>query len=73
MRGKGAKRLSLGPSPACKPKLQQAGAYYLVSFFYFSMVVKVVLLCNRAVSDIIIEWAEKKDLHRRTPAFGGIM
>ena len=30
--GKGAKRLLLGPSPACKPKLQQAGAYYLVKF-----------------------------------------
>ena len=28
---KGANCLSLGPSPACKPKLQQAGAYYLVS------------------------------------------
>ena len=30
--GKGAKCLSLGPSPACKPKLQQAGAYYLVNW-----------------------------------------
>ena len=24
----------LGPSPACKPKLQQAGIYYLVEYFH---------------------------------------
>ena len=29
--------LSLGPFPACKPKLQQAGAYYLVFIFSLNL------------------------------------